>query len=250
MPSKIPIKAPDDLKIMREGAGILSRVVKRVAALVRPDQTTAAIDLLTEQLIEEQHCRPAFKGYRGFPAAACVSLNHEVVHGIPGETRLKTGDIVSIDVGLIHKGFYADMAVTVAVGEITDDRRRLMDVTRTALYEGIAQARPGQHVSDISHAVQQYAEANGMSVVRDFVGHGIGRMLHEEPEIPNYGPRGQGAVLQEGMVFCIEPMVNLGTDRTEILSDGWTVETADKKPSAHFEHMVAVTENGPDILTE
>jgi len=174
-----------------------------------------------------------------------------VVHGIPSEQRkVQDGDIVSIDVGLVYEGYYADTALTVAVGKVSTEARHLIAVTRESLAKGIAQAKPGAHLSDISHAVQSYAEANGCSVVRDFVGHGIGKKLHEEPEVLNYGPAHCGPILQEGMVFCIEPMLNLGTWQTKILEDGWTVETLDGKPSAHFEHMVAILKDGADILTE
>ena len=201
-------------------------------------------------MIAARGCQAAFKGYRGYPASACVSVNEEIVHGIPSAGKvIQDGDIVSVDAGLIYNGYYADMAVTVPVGNVDPEVMRLLEVTRESLLKGIAQARAGEHLSNISHAVQSYAEANGCSVVRDFVGHGIGQHLHEDPEILNYGPPHLGPVLQEGMVFCIEPMLNLGTWQTRILEDGWTVVTADGKPSAHFEHMVSIREGEPEILT-
>jgi len=200
-------------------------------------------------LIADRHVLPAFKGYRGYPCCTCISVNQEVVHGIPGKKIIHDGDIVSVDLGIIYQGYFSDTAVTLAVGEISPELQTLLDVTKEALHRGISQAKVNNHLSDISFAVQSYAESNGFSVVRDFVGHGIGKNLHEEPEIPNYGPPHVGPVLKAGMVLAIEPMVNLGTWQTKILDDGWTVETLDGKPSAHFEHTVAVTAEGPRILT-
>jgi len=246
----IIIKTPAEIAIMKKAGGILSLILKKVAGSVKAGMTTRDIDLLTEKLIAKQGCRAAFKGYRGFPGSACVSINQEVVHGIPGNRIIKDGDIVSIDVGLIYDDYYADTATTVAVGRVSDQVKSLLAVTRESLYAGILQARLGNHLSDISHAVQKHVEQRGFSVVRDFVGHGIGVTLHEEPEIPNYGPPHTGPFLKEGMVFCIEPMVNMGSWETKIMEDGWTVETEDGQPSAHFEHMVAVTAEGPEILTE
>lgn len=251
MTNTILIKTPAGLKILRKAGGILSSILKEVVGSVQAGMTTRDIDLLTETLITARGCRAAFKGYHGYPASACVSINQEVVHGIPSLDRvIHEGDIVSIDVGLVHEGYYADMAVTVPIGQVDPEVQALLDVTREALYKGIAEAKVGAHLSNISHAIQAYAEANGCSVVRDFVGHGIGEHLHEDPEILNYGPPNLGPILQEGMVFCIEPMLNLGTWQTRILEDGWTVVTADGKPSAHFEHMVAIRKGGPEILTE
>lgn len=245
----IPIKTSVELKILREAARILSSVLKNVSVSVKAGITTKQVDFLTETLITEQGCRAAFKGYRGYPASACISINQEIVHGIPGDRIIQSGDIVSIDVGLIYKDYYADTAVTVVVGAIEPEVQKLVDVTRESLLRGIDQARVGAHLSNISHAIQECAEDQGCSVVRDFVGHGIGKQLHEEPEILNYGPSNCGPILQEGMVFCIEPMLNLGVWETKILEDGWTVETADGKPSAHFEHMVLIQKDGPEILT-
>ena len=246
----IPIKTPAEIEILRKAGRILASILKEVAGSVRAGMTTSDVDLLTEKLISERGCRAAFKGYRGYPASACVSINEEVVHGIPGERVIKAGDIVSIDVGLIYKDYYADSALTVSINPVDLEVKKLIDVTREALDKGIAQAKVGAHLSDISHAIQTYAESKGCSVVRDFVGHGIGHQLHEEPEILNYGPPNCGPILQEGMVFCIEPMLNLGDWQTKILDDGWTVETIDGKPSAHFEHMVLIRKNGPEILTK
>ncbi len=251
MNKTIPIKTPEEIVILRKAGRILSSVLRQVASSLKAGMTTKDVDLLTEKLIAQNGCRPAFKGYRGYPASACVSINQEVVHGIPSDGRvIKAGDIVSIDAGLIYENYFADAAMTLPVGRVGTEVQALVDVTRDALYKGIEQARVGAHLSDISHAIQMFAEAEHCSVVRDFVGHGIGRNLHEEPEILNYGPPHCGPVLQEGMIFCIEPMLNLGTWETKILEDGWTVETADGKPSAHFEHMVAILKNGPEILTE
>jgi len=250
MTNTIPIKTPAEIKILQKGGRILSSVLKEIVAEVHAGMTTQDIDLLTEKLIKAQGCRAAFKGYRGYPATACVSINQEVVHGIPSSRRvIREGDVVSIDAGLVYQGYYADMAVTVSIDAVPQDIQKLLDVTRESLHKGIAEARVGAHLSNISHAVQSYAEANGCAVVRDFVGHGIGRHLHEEPEILNYGPPNFGPILEEGMVFCIEPMLNLGTWQTRVLEDGWTVVTADGKPSAHFEHMVAIRKDGPEILT-
>lgn len=250
MANTIPIKTPAELEILRKAGRILSSILKEVSGSVSAGMTTRDIDLLTEQLIAARGCQAAFKGYRGYPASACVSVNEQIVHGIPSAGKvIQDGDIVSVDAGLIYNGYYADMAVTVPVGNVDPEVMRLLEVTRESLLKGIAQARAGEHLSNISHAVQSYAEANGCSVVRDFVGHGIGQHLHEDPEILNYGPPHLGPVLQEGMVFCIEPMLNLGTWQTRILEDGWTVVTADGKPSAHFEHMVSIREGEPEILT-
>ncbi len=250
MTNSISIKSPAELKILKKAGQILSAILKEVSSSVRAGMTTADIDLLTEKLIGAAQCRPAFKGYRGYPASACISINQEVVHGIPSAQRFVVdGDIVSIDAGLIYQGYYADAAITIAVGHVHQGKQMLIDVTHEALLKGIAEAKVGAHLSNISHVIQVYAEANGCSVVRDFVGHGIGRQLHEEPEILNYGPPNFGPILREGMVFCIEPMLNLGTWQTTILEDGWTVETADGQPSAHFEHMVSIRKEGPEVLT-
>ncbi|NLY29920.1 MAG: type I methionyl aminopeptidase, partial [Firmicutes bacterium] len=215
-----------------------------------PGITTASLDALAEEFIRDHNAIPAFKGYNGYPASICVSVNEEVVHGIPGARVLKGGDIVSIDIGVVVDGFYGDMARTYPVGEISEEAKRLISVTETALKKGIAAAVVGNRISDIGHAVQSCVEAHGMSVVRDFVGHGIGRNMHEEPQIPNFGRPGYGPRLKPGMVLAIEPMVNVGGWEVVVLSDNWTVVTADRSLSAHFEDTVAVTEGGPLVLTQ
>lgn len=245
----IKIKTPDELEILSRAGKILAAILKELSCSLKSGMTTGQVDALAEKMIAAEHVLPAFKGYRGYPKCACVSLNQEVVHGIPGPKVIKDGDIVSIDLGIILDGYYADSAVSVGVGKISAENGRLLDVTQEALRKGIAQARPGNHLSDISFAVQHYVEAEGFSVVRDFVGHGIGQNLHEEPEVPNFGPPHMGPALQAGIVLAIEPMVNAGTWQTKILDDGWTVETLDGKTSAHFEHTVAITSSGPRILT-
>jgi methionyl aminopeptidase len=246
---QIKIKSREELDTLRKAGKILSVIIKDVTCSLKSGMTTAQIDAQVERLIKMHDVKPAFKGYRGFPACSCISINHQVVHGIPGQRVVQEGDIVSIDIGIVYKEYFSDTAVTVGVGEIGPELQKLLNVSQTALAKGIDQARENRHLSDISHAIQTYVEANDLSVVRDFVGHGIGQALHEEPEIPNFGPPHCGPVLRAGMVFAIEPMVNCGTWKTHIAEDGWTVETLDGKHSAHFEHTVAVTENGPEILT-
>ena len=212
--------------------------------------TTKEIDARAQELIAGHQVLPAFKGYRGFPGCVCVSVNQEVVHGVPSDRVVKDGDVVSIDVGIIYNDYFSDTAFTVGLGKISPQLEQLLKVTEQSLYKGIAQAVDSNHLSDISFAIQQFVELHHFSVVRDFVGHGIGNFLHEDPEIPNFGPAHQGPMIQEGMVLAIEPMVNMGTWQTQVLSDGWTVVTADGKPSAHFEHTVAITKSGPEILTK
>ncbi|MBF0387336.1 MAG: type I methionyl aminopeptidase [Candidatus Omnitrophica bacterium] len=245
----IRIKTPEELLILREGGRILADIFEEIKNSVKVGMTTGEVDQVADSLIKRNNVVAAFKGYRGFPACACISVNEEVIHGIPGKRVLKDGDIVGVDIGIIFQNYYSDMAVTLAVGILEPNRQKLLDVTRQALLHGIAKARAGNRLSDISFAIQSYVESKGFSVVRDFVGHGIGRKLHEDPEIPNYGSPNHGPLLKTGMVFAIEPMVNMGLARTKVLSDGWTAITADKKPSAHFEHSVAITESGPLILT-
>ncbi len=248
--SSISIKTQEELRILREAGIILSAITRELKCSLTAGIATRAVDVEAERLIKRHGVTPAFKGYRGYPGCVCVSVNDEVVHGIPGSRILKEGDIVSIDVGIVHNDYYADTAVTVGIGNISAELRRLLDVTYQALYKGIEHARADNHLSDISHAIQEFVELCHFSVVRDFVGHGIGRHLHEDPEIPNYGPPHNGPVLKEGMVLAIEPMVNAGVWQTRILEDGWTVVTKDGKPSAHFEHTVAITAQGAEILTE
>lgn len=234
---------------LRAANQLVARILQELRRLVVPGATTAGIDAEAERLVRDAGAQPAFKGYRGFPATICASRNHEVVHGIPSGEALVAGDILSIDMGVKLGGFFGDSAVTVGVGAISPDAQRLLDVTEASLYQGIEAVRPGARVSDIGQAVQAYVEAQGFSVVREFVGHGIGTKLHEEPQIPNYGPAGRGPRLSEGMVLAIEPMVNAGRAGVKVLSDGWTAITVDGLLSAHFEHTVAVTADGAEILT-
>jgi methionyl aminopeptidase len=251
----ITIKTAEEIAIMRQASRIVAEVLDELVAAVRPGLTTDELDRIAETLTLKKGARPAFKGYKPgdvvYPKSLCVSINNEIVHGIPSGRRLKSGDIVGLDFGVVYKGFYGDAARTVPVGEVPESTMRLLRVTREALYAGIAQARVGNRISDISRAVQNVAEGAGFSVVTEFAGHGIGRRLHEDPQVPNYFRRGMpDPRLQEGMVLAIEPMVNEGTPDLEILSDGWTAVTADGKLSAHFEHSIAVTSNGPVILSE
>ncbi len=246
----IIIKSSDEIARMRKPNRIVAELLDYLEGLIRPGISTKELDTRAETFIVKRGGRPAFKGYHGFPATICASVNEEVVHGIPGKRRLKEGDIVGIDLGVILDGFYGDAAKTFAVGKIDRQAQRLMKVTEESLYKGIEQAVPGNRLYDISHAVQTHAERAGFSVVRDFVGHGIGRELHEEPQVPNYGPPHQGPKLEAGMTIAIEPMINEGTWQVKVLKDGWTVVTADGKRSAHFEHTIAITENGPEILTK
>lgn len=245
----ISIKNQNDLAVLREAGKILAKIIQELKCSLKSGMTTKELDQKAEALIQKSQVKPAFKGYRGFPGCACISINEEIVHGIPGNRVILEGDIVSLDVGIVHKGFYSDTAVTIGIGRIDEECQRLLDVAYKALYIGIAKAREGNHLTDISNAIQTFVEANRFSVVRDFVGHGIGRNLHEEPEIPNFGSAGNGPILKAGMVLAIEPMVNVGRWQTKILSDGWTVVTEDGKPSAHFEHTIAVTKGEPEILT-
>lgn len=228
---------------------LVARVLSELKSLVVPGLTTAHLDAVAERRLGEAGAEPAFKGYHGYPATICASVNEQVVHGIPSKRPLVEGDIISIDMGAKLEGFYGDSAVTVAVGRVTEEADRLLSVTEASLYEGLAAVKPGARVSDIGAAVQSHVEAHGFSVVREFVGHGIGTKLHEEPQIPNYGPGGRGPRLSEGMVLAVEPMVNFGKPAVKVLGDGWTAVTKDGSLSAHFEHTVVVTGNGCRILT-
>lgn len=239
----------DRIEGVRAAAQVVARVFHMLGRAVRPGITTAELDRIAEQVIRDAGARPAFKGYRGFPASICSSVNEEVVHGIPGPRALAEGDIIGIDVGAELHGWYGDAARTFAVGAVSDEASRLMRVTQEALDRGIQQARAGNRVGDISHAVQSYVEQHGFSVVRDLVGHGIGRKMHEEPAVPNFGEPGRGPTLHAGQVLAIEPMVNTGGYAVTTRSDGWTVATKDGGWSAHFEHTVAVGPNGPEILS-
>jgi len=248
-------KSAAEIERMREAGRVVARILQRIVAAVRPGVSTGELDEMAEELIRRYGARPAFKGYsqggkNPFPGVICASINEEVVHGIPSRKRiLREGDVFSVDFGVVVDGWYGDSAITVPVGRVSETAARLIEVTRRALEVGIAAAVPGNRVYDIGAAIQAHVESHGFSVVRDFVGHGIGRRLHEDPQVPNYGPGGQGIRLKPGMVLAIEPMVNEGTWEIEELEDGWTAVTADRKLSAHFEHTVAITEDGPQILT-
>jgi methionyl aminopeptidase len=244
-------KSPEEVDKMRAAGRIVAATIDAVLGAVRPGVSTADLDAVAEAFIKDREAIPSFKGYRGFPASICASLNDEVVHGIPSPKRiLKDGDVLSLDFGAIWEGYHADSAITVFVGEPPSaEAEKLVLVTEEALEAGISQIRPGGRLSDISHAVQQVVEGAGFSVVREYVGHGIGRSLHEDPQIPNYGPPGRGPELRPGLVLAVEPMVTMGDWRTRVLADDWTVVTADGSLSAHFEHTIAVTEGGREVLT-
>jgi len=248
----IVCKSGSEIEKMRRSGRIVRQVLDHVRDLVAPGATTMDLERAAERKIKELGAKPAFKGYYDYPCVLCTSVNEEIVHGIPSEKRvLNAGDIVSIDCGVVLDGYYGDAAITVPVGElIKPELKKLMEVTEASLYRGIEQARVGNFVGDVGAAVQEHVEAAGFSVVREFVGHGIGTKLHEEPQIPNFGTRGHGAKLREGMVLAIEPMVNFGKPETRVLGDKWTAVTADGSCSAHFEHCVAVTKDGPVILTQ
>ncbi len=243
------LKLPEEIEKLRTANAIVAEILAELREKVRPGVTTLELDRLSEALSRKNRVSPAFKGYRGYPYALCTSVNREVVHGMPSERPLLAGDIVSLDFGVLYKGYYGDAAITVPVGSVSSEAQRLMKATEEGLYDAIAQARVGNRLGDVSAAVQERVEAAGFSVVRDFVGHGIGRNMHEDPQIPNYGMRGRGVQLRQGMVLAIEPMVNEGDYKVQILADGWTVVTEDGKLSAHFEHSVVITENGPEILS-
>jgi len=246
----IPIKSQEELDKMRLAGGILARVLNKVVLAVKPGIATQELDLIAVDLLKKEGVKAAFKGYNGFPASTCISVNEEIVHGIPNERGLREGDIVSIDLGVELEGYFSDACVTVAVGTISPKLKRLIDVTRKALNEGIKKAKAGNHLFDISAAIQRYVEIQGFSVVRQFVGHGVGKQLHEEPEVPNFGRPKEGPLLQNGMVLAIEPMVNMGGWEALMTANGWTAVTKDGLASAHFEHTVAITESGPEILTK
>ncbi|HWQ62054.1 MAG TPA: type I methionyl aminopeptidase [Negativicutes bacterium] len=246
----IILKSERELRYMRDAGKIVAGALNEVKKAVRPEVTTQELDKAAEEYIKGAGAIPAFKGYHGFPGNICTSVNEQVVHGIPGLRRLKSGDNVSIDIGAVINGYNGDAAITVPVGEVDAAVTKLIAVTEASLYKGLEQAVAGNRLSDVSHAVQIEAEAHGYGVVRDYVGHGIGRHMHEDPQIPNYGPPGRGPRLKPGMTLAIEPMINEGTFEVRTLDDGWTVVTTDGKRSAHFEHTVVVTENGPEILTK
>jgi methionyl aminopeptidase len=246
----IVLKSPRELALMRNGGHILADVMDRLREIVQPGMATQEIDEDVEAFIRKRGATPAFKGYRGFPATVCVSINDEVVHGIPSpHRRIKKGDIVGLDLGCIVEGYYADCALTLALGDVPPRVQELLDVTRQSLDIAIDECRPGRRLSDVSHSVQRHVEAHGFGVVRTFVGHGIGRELHEDPQVPNFGDPGRGPQLKPGMVLAIEPMVTMGSWEVRILEDRWTAVTVDGSLAAHFEHTIAVTEHGPEVLT-
>lgn len=247
---RIYLKSAHEIGLMRRAGALVADTLRHLRDRIRPGVTTGELDRAAEEYIRSHNGIPSFKGYHGFPASACISVNEQVVHGIPGPRRLREGDIVSIDVGAIVEGYHGDAAVTLPVGRIGEEAHRLLYHTYRSLQEGIAQAVPGNRVGDISHAVQRYVESHGYSVVRELVGHGIGREMHEEPQVPNYGPPGRGPLLVPGMTLAIEPMINQGGADVEVAADQWTVSTCDGSLSAHFEHTVAIGEDGPIILTQ
>ncbi|MBI5845693.1 MAG: type I methionyl aminopeptidase [Deltaproteobacteria bacterium] len=243
------VKSPKEIEKMRVANRIVAEILGRLREEAKPGVSTLELDALSEKLCRQNKAVPAFKGYRGYPFCLCASVNEQVVHGFPASRPLCEGDILSMDYGVSYKGFFGDSAITIAIGEVSEEARRLIKSTEQALLVGISLVEEGRRLSDISHAIQKSAEGDGFSVVRKFVGHGIGRSLHEDPQIPNYGTPGQGPVLRAGMTLAIEPMVNAGGHEVDVLSDGWTAVTRDGSLSAHFEHTVAVTENGPLVLS-
>lgn len=246
----IILKSEQEIAYMRDAGRVVAGALAELKKAVRPDVTTAFLDQIAEDYVIKAGAKPAFKGYHGFPATICASINEEVVHGIPGLRKLKSGDTVSIDVGAVINGYNGDAAITLPVGEIDHEIKRLLEVSEQSLYAGIAKATPDHRLTDVSHAIQSYAESHGYSVVRDYVGHGIGRSMHEDPQVPNFGIPSRGPRLKPGMTLAIEPMINMGTYEVETLADGWTVVTRDRKRSAHFEHTIAITPEGPEILTK
>lgn len=247
--TRIPIKSPREIEFMRKAGSIASQILQAMCREVSPGKTTGELDQLAAELIREHDCKSAFLGYRGFPGQTCISINEEVVHGIGGARIIQPGDIVKIDVGIVKSGFIGDNASTVAVGDVPLETKRLLAVTEQSLFEAISHARAGRRLADLSGAVEEFVVKHGFTVVREFVGHGVGRRLHEEPQIPNFRPQGKTPTLIPGMTLAIEPMVNAGVASVRILSDGWTVITEDRKPSSHFEHTVLVTAGDPEILT-
>lgn len=245
----IILKSKREIEIMREAGRIVAEAHNQIKEKIRPGITTLELDEIAEKTILKHNAIPGFKGYGGFPNTICSSVNHEIIHGIPSSKVLKEGDIISVDIGSIYEGYYGDSAKTYSIGKISEEDEKLIRVTRESFYEGIKYARLGYRLSDISNAIQKHLESNGLHVVKDYVGHGIGKNMHEDPPIPNYGLPGKGPRLEKGMVLAIEPMANIGTSKTKVLSDEWTVVTVDGSNSAHYEHTIAITDDEPDILT-
>ena len=245
----VHLKSEREIELMRAAAHLVGRTLAEVARHIRPGVRTMELDAVAEDFVRAQGAEPAFKGYRGFPSTLCISVDDVVVHGFPGDHVLEEGELISVDCGVLLKGYHGDSAYTFAVGEVSPEKAALCRVTYEALHEGIAKAVVGGRVGDVSYAVQTYCESRGYGVVRDLVGHGIGRSLHEDPQVPNYGRRGTGRKLKEGLVICIEPMINQGTHEVMTDGDGWTIRTADAQPSAHYEHMVVVRRGQPEVLS-
>lgn len=245
----IILKSDDEIAVMRHAGSVVAQTLQLLVEALRPGLVVKELDKIVRREFEKHSVVPTFLGYHGYPATVCVSVNEEIVHGIPGKRVIQDGDVVSLDLGCTYKGFVADSAVTVIVGTVNPDRQKLVDVTKAALDEGIKHLRPGNKLGEVSNAIQTYIESNGFGVVREYVGHGVGRQMHEEPQVPNFGPADRGPVLKKGMVLALEPMVTVGDWRTRQLDDNWTVVTADGSLSAHFEHTIAVTEDGPQVLT-
>ncbi|MBU8908595.1 type I methionyl aminopeptidase [Desertibacillus haloalkaliphilus] len=243
-------KTNRELDIMREAGKIVALTHQELKKHIQPGITTKELDAIAEKVIRSHDASPSFKGYGGFPGSICASVNEELVHGIPGEKVLKEGDIISLDVGAYYKGYHGDSAWTYAVGDISEEDQKLMDITEQSLYKGLEEAKPGERLSNISHAIQSFVEPYGFSIVREYVGHGVGQELHEDPQIPHFGPPGKGPRLKPGMVLAVEPMVNAGSRHVRTLADNWTVVTTDSKNCAHFEHTIAITESGYEILTK
>ncbi len=245
----ITYKTEEDIDIIKEGAQILGKAHAEVAKLIKEGIKTKELDKVAFEFIKDHGGHPSFKGFNGFPYALCISVNENVVHGFPGEYQIKNGDIISIDCGVFYKGFHSDSAYTYPIGEVSDEVMNLLKVTKESLYVGIDSARKGNRIGDIGFAIQQFVEKHGYTIIRELVGHGVGKDLHESPEVPNYGKRGKGPKLKEGMVIAIEPMVNMGRRNVVQENDGWTIRTKDRKPSAHYEHTVAITSKGTEVIT-
>lgn len=245
----IIFKTKEELELMYQSAQLVSKTLGMVAKEIKPGVTTLHLDKLAHDFIKDHGGEPAFLGYGGFPNSLCMSPNDQVVHGIPNEKPLVEGDIISVDCGVFMNGFVGDHAYTFEIGEVSDEIKKLLKITKESLYKGIEQVRPGNHVGDIGFAIQRYCENEGYGVVKELVGHGLGREMHEDPQVPNYGKRGKGSLMREGIALAIEPMINLGTDKVHFHKDGWTVTTKDNKPSAHFEHNVAIMDGKPTLLS-